>query len=72
MLYEVITKTDLSDSTIIRMEDTYPVYFGTYEKFDVVRNYLDKIQNLYLIGRSGMHRYNNSDHSMLTARNNFV
>ncbi len=63
----VLNKTDLADSTIIRMEDTYPVYFGTYEKFDVVRNYLDKIQNLYLIGRSGMHRYNNSDHSMLTA-----
>ncbi len=63
----IINYSDLIDSTIIRMEDTYPVYFGTYEKFDVVRNYLDKIQNLFLIGRSGMHRYNNSDHSMLTA-----
>ncbi len=63
----IIVKNDLEDSTIIRMEDTYPVYFGTYEKFDLLRQYLDQIQNLYLIGRSGMHRYNNSDHSMLTA-----
>jgi protoporphyrinogen oxidase len=64
---EIIDKNDVVDSTIIRMEDTYPVYFGTYDKFDIVREYLDEIDNLYLIGRSGMHRYNNSDHSMLTA-----
>ncbi|HNQ69324.1 MAG TPA: NAD(P)/FAD-dependent oxidoreductase [Bacteroidales bacterium] len=63
----IIDKNDVLDSTIIRMEDTYPVYFGSYNKFDIVREYLDKIENLYLIGRSGMHRYNNSDHSMLTA-----
>ncbi|MDD3740517.1 MAG: NAD(P)/FAD-dependent oxidoreductase [Bacteroidales bacterium] len=63
----IIDKNDVLDSTIIRMEDTYPVYFGSYDKFDIVREYLDKIENLYLIGRSGMHRYNNSDHSMLTA-----
>jgi len=64
---EIIDKKDVLDSTIIRMEDTYPVYFGTYDQFGTAREYLDKIDNLYLIGRSGMHRYNNSDHSMLTA-----
>jgi protoporphyrinogen oxidase len=63
----IIVKSELIDSTIIKMEDTYPVYFGTYEKFGDIREYLDRIENLYLIGRSGMHRYNNSDHSMLTA-----
>ena len=63
----IIIKDDFIDSTIIKMEDTYPVYFGAYDNFDIVRNYLDKIEKLYLIGRSGMHRYNNSDHSMLTA-----
>ncbi len=63
----IIVAKDIIDSTIIRIEDTYPVYFGAYDYFDIVRNYLDKIDNLYLIGRSGMHRYNNSDHSMLTA-----
>ncbi len=63
----IIESGSVLDSTIIRMEDTYPVYFGAYDKFHVVREYLDKIDNLFLIGRSGMHRYNNSDHSMLTA-----
>jgi len=55
------------DSTVIRVEKTYPAYFGTYEQFDQVRAYLDPIENLFLIGRNGMHRYNNQDHSMLTA-----
>jgi len=55
------------DSTVIRVEKTYPAYFGAYEHFDLVRNYLDPIENLFLIGRNGMHRYNNQDHSMLTA-----
>jgi protoporphyrinogen oxidase len=64
---EIVEKQSVLDSTIIRMEDTYPVYFGTYDNFDLVRNYVDSIDNLFLIGRSGMHRYNNSDHSMLTA-----
>ncbi len=63
----IISQNDILDATIIKMEDTYPVYFGAYEQFDIVREYLDKIENLFLIGRSGMHRYNNSDHSMLTA-----
>jgi protoporphyrinogen oxidase len=55
------------DATVIRVEKTYPAYFGAYEQFDRVREYLDPIENLYLIGRNGMHRYNNQDHSMLTA-----
>jgi hypothetical protein len=40
---------------------------GTYNEFDVVRNYLDEFENLFLMGRNGMHKYNNQDHSMLTA-----
>jgi len=55
------------DSTVIRVEKTYPAYFGAYEQFDQVRAWLDPIENLFLIGRNGMHRYNNQDHSMLTA-----
>jgi protoporphyrinogen oxidase len=63
-----IIETDaVLDSTVIRMEKTYPAYFGAYEHFDRVRAYLDPIENLFLIGRNGMHRYNNQDHSMLTA-----
>jgi protoporphyrinogen oxidase len=58
---------DVLDSTVQRMEKTYPAYFGTYDRFDVIRNYADQFENLFLIGRNGMHKYNNSDHSSLCA-----
>jgi len=58
---------DVLDTTVLRMEKTYPAYFGTYTRFDEIRNYVDRFENLFLIGRNGMHKYNNSDHSMLTA-----
>jgi protoporphyrinogen oxidase len=64
---DIIEKGDVLDSTIIRMPKTYPAYFGSYDKFDIIRNYIDKFENLFLIGRNGMHKYNNQDHSMLTA-----
>lgn len=64
---EVISAEDVLDSTHIRVKKAYPAYFGTYGRFDTVREYLDEIQNLYCIGRNGQHRYNNMDHSMLTA-----
>jgi protoporphyrinogen oxidase len=59
---------DLLDSVVIRVPKAYPGYFGRYRDFGVVRSYLDAIPNLFLIGRNGMHRYNNQDHSMLTGR----
>ena len=49
------------------MPKTYPAYFGTYDQFDEIRAYLEQIPNLFLVGRNGMHKYNNQDHSMLTA-----
>jgi hypothetical protein len=64
---EIIDKSDLLDATILRSEKTYPAYFGTYQKFGSLQQYLDKFENLFLIGRNGMHKYNNTDHSMLTA-----
>ncbi|MGC8728284.1 MAG: NAD(P)/FAD-dependent oxidoreductase [Elusimicrobiales bacterium] len=63
----IIESSDFIDGTVERVEKAYPAYFGSYENFDVVKNYLDKIENLYPVGRNGMHRYNNMDHSMLTA-----
>jgi protoporphyrinogen oxidase len=63
----LINKEDILDSVQIKILKTYPAYFGTYEYFYKIRNYTDKIENLFLIGRNGMHRYNNQDHSMLTA-----
>lgn len=55
------------DATVIRVPKAYPAYFGSYSRFPLVREYLDGFENLFLIGRNGMHRYNNQDHSMLTA-----
>ncbi|MBN1306801.1 MAG: NAD(P)/FAD-dependent oxidoreductase [Chitinispirillaceae bacterium] len=58
---------DVLDAVVIRAPYAYPAYFGTYSRFSEIRSYTDTIENLYLIGRSGMHRYNNTDHSMLSA-----
>ncbi len=55
------------DATVIRIEKTYPAYFGAYARFGPLREYLDTFENLFLVGRNGMHRYNNQDHSMLAA-----
>lgn len=55
------------DGCVVRVPKTYPAYFGTYQHFAQIRQWLDPLQNLYLTGRNGMHRYNNQDHSMLTA-----
>ena len=60
------SKENVLDSVRVRVKKAYPAYFGSYDHFEVVRNELDKINNLYCIGRNGQHRYNNMDHSMLT------
>ncbi|HYF05875.1 MAG TPA: NAD(P)/FAD-dependent oxidoreductase [Patescibacteria group bacterium] len=52
---------------VIRESKAYPAYTGTYDRIAELRTELDKITNLFPIGRNGMHRYNNQDHSMLTA-----
>lgn len=63
----IIDKKDVLDSTVIRIKKTYPAYFGTYDRFDEIRKFTDSFENLFLLGRNGQHRYNNQDHSMLTA-----
>ena len=63
----IIDAAAVLDSTVLRMEKTYPAYFGTYDRFAEIREHIDQYTNLFLIGRNGMHRYNNQDHSMLTA-----
>jgi protoporphyrinogen oxidase len=63
----LIDRDSVLDSVRIKVEKAYPAYFGSYEKFDVVKKYLNDIPNLFCIGRNGQHRYNNMDHSMLTA-----
>jgi protoporphyrinogen oxidase len=66
-LTNIINKDAVLDSTILREEKAYPSYFGSYNRFDVVKEYLKSFANLYPVGRNGMHKYNNTDHSMLTA-----
>ncbi len=56
------------DGTVIRMPKAYPIYDAEYrEHLDNVRDWIDPIPNLHTVGRNGMHKYNNQDHSMLTA-----
>ncbi len=64
---DFIKKEDVVDACILRMPKAYPAYIGSYDQLDTVRDFVVKIPNLHLIGRNGMHRYNNQDHSMLTA-----
>ena len=60
-------RADVLDACVIRMPKAYPAYVGSYGQLGVVREYTDAVPNLFLVGRNGMHRYNNQDHSMLTA-----
>jgi protoporphyrinogen oxidase len=62
-----LRREDVLDACIRRMPKAYPAYFGSYDQLHVVRDYVRHIPNLFLVGRNGMHRYNNQDHSMLTA-----
>ena len=64
---DVIDKSDVLDATRIKVKKAYPAYFDTYSEFDTVKKYLSGIENLWCLGRNGQHRYNNMDHSMLTA-----
>ena len=59
---------DHLDAVVVRAPKAYPGYFGSYGRFEELRRYLDGLANLYLVGRNGMHRYNNQDHSMLSAK----
>jgi protoporphyrinogen oxidase len=63
----ILKAEDVEDSHVVHVPKTYPAYFGSYDRFDEIRQFTDRFENLFLVGRSGMHKYNNQDHSMLTA-----
>jgi protoporphyrinogen oxidase len=63
----ILDAADVRDSCVFRVPKTYPAYFGTYDRFDEIIEYMHRFENLFLVGRNGMHKYNNQDHSMLTA-----
>ena len=64
----MIDPRDVLDGTVVRVPKAYPAYFGEYREFAKVREFVERFGNLYPVGRNGMHRYNNQDHSMLAAR----
>ena len=64
---DVAKPESVRDSVVFHIKKAYPAYFGTYGEFGKVRDYVDPIENLFLMGRNGMHKYNNMDHSMLAA-----
>ena len=64
----IIERGEVVDGTVVKMEKAYPVYDQNYQKaLGVVKNYIQGFENLQTVGRNGLHRYNNQDHSMLTA-----
>jgi protoporphyrinogen oxidase len=64
---DLIDPAQVREGVVVRVPKAYPAYFGSYPEFPVIREFTDRLENLFLVGRNGMHRYNNQDHSMLTA-----
>jgi protoporphyrinogen oxidase len=64
----LVDRADVLDGTVVRVRKAYPAYFGAYSDMHHVRAYLDQLPNIFPVGRNGMHRYNNQDHSMLAAK----
>ena len=67
VLMNIINKEDVQDAHREKIKKAYPAYFDTYKDIDKLVDYLNGINNLYCVGRNGQHRYNNMDHSMVTA-----
>ncbi|MEW5692260.1 MAG: NAD(P)/FAD-dependent oxidoreductase [Candidatus Hydrogenedentota bacterium] len=63
----MIDKEDYIDSTVLRIYKAYPIYCGSYNRFHIIKDYFNTFENLFLIGRNGMHHYDSHDHAMLTA-----
>ncbi|MDD3922641.1 MAG: NAD(P)/FAD-dependent oxidoreductase [Endomicrobiaceae bacterium] len=63
----IVKAENILDGCFVKVPKAYPAYFGTYNEFDKVKKYINQYENLFLVGRNGMHKYNNMDHSMLTA-----
>ena len=62
----VLDDNDIKSSKVIRVKKAYPSYFGSYDKFDEIKSYINSVDNLYCVGRNGQHKYNNMDHSILS------
>ena len=65
---DLIDSNDVVDFHVEKIPKAYPAYFGSYDNIDLIQKWNEEISNLFMIGRNGLHRYNNQDHSMLTAK----
>jgi protoporphyrinogen oxidase len=65
----LVSADEVQAAYVVRMPAAYPVYDGSYaDHVEVLRTWLEQnVPNVWPVGRNGMHRYNNQDHSMLTA-----
>lgn len=63
----IIDKEDVLDAHLEKVKKAYPAYFDTYKDINKLIDFINSLDNLYCVGRNGQHRYNNMDHSMLTA-----
>ena len=63
----MIDPQQYADGVVFKLPKAYSAYFGTYNEFETMKSYCDAMNNLFLVGRNGMHKYNNQDQSMLTA-----
>jgi len=64
--FNLFSSSDVLKTIVIREKKAYPSYYGSYSHLNIVKSELNKINNLYLIGRNGMHKYNNMDEAMLS------
>ncbi len=63
----ISSRDEVLDTHMEKVKKAYPAYFDTYDEMDKLIDYLNTIENLFCVGRNGQHRYNNMDHSMVTA-----
>ena len=66
-LHMIESEDEVLDHHVEKVKKAYPAYFDTYHEIDTLREWLDRIPNLFCVGRNGQHRYNNIDHSMCTS-----
>jgi len=64
----LVSSGDVEDGKVVRVPKAYPIYDSSYQSsLDCIREFLSRFENFQVVGRNGMHRYNNQDLSMLTA-----
>jgi hypothetical protein len=63
----ILKAEEVEDSRVVHASEAHPAYVSCYRRFEVIHRYTGSLENAFLVARNGMHKYNNQDHSMLTA-----